>query len=93
MRMLTVTDSDIIEAVGFAIDARSAEDPNRGGGVFGTLGVVFKSSPGDLYEYAGVPAQTFAKLVGGDSVGKAFHDLFRKTKYPFTKSARPTLKK
>lgn len=89
MRMLTVTDSDIIEAVGFK---ETRTDPVHGD-VYGTLGVVFKSSPNDVYEYADVNADTFAKLVGGESIGKTFHDLFRKSKYPFTKSARPSLNK
>ncbi len=89
MRLLTVTDSDIIEAIGFG---NLNTNPR---GTSGTLGVVFKSSPSEVYEYAEVSADTYAKLVGGDSIGKAFHELFRKTKYPFTKSARPqpTLKK
>lgn len=88
MRLMQVTDSDIIEAVGFSIDNLNANNP-----MFGTLGVVFKSSPNDLYEYKDVSTETFAKLVGGESVGKVFHELFRKPKYPFTKSVRPTLKK
>lgn len=81
MRLLTVTDSDIIEAVGYdqSIEA---------------LGVVFKSSPDTMYSYGGVKPETFGRLVSADSIGKAFHELFRKTKHPFTKSTRePEIKK
>ena len=88
MRLLTVTDSDIIEAIGFSIDG-----PQVNGGTFGTLGIVFKSSADVVYEYKDVAAETFVKLVSGESVGKSFHEFFRKSKYPFTKSARPDLKK
>lgn len=88
MRMLTVTDSDIIESIGFTIT-----DPRPAGGAFGTLSVVFKSSTDSVYEYKNVFVDTFAKLVSAESIGKEFHELFRKTKYPFTKSARPTLNK
>jgi hypothetical protein len=81
MRHLIVTDSDIIESVGFDNDASALE-------------VVFKSSPGDVYRYNFVKSDTFARLVSAESIGKAFHELFKKTKYPFTKSARPeTIKK
>ena len=84
MRLMTVPDSDIIDAIGFK---ETNTEPVHGT-VYGTLGVVFKSSPNDVYEYKEVAADTFARLVGGESVGKLFHELFRKTKYPFTKSAR-----
>lgn len=88
MRMLTVTDSDIIEAIGFD----TSKNPNDHSG--GTLEVVFKSSLDHVYSYEGVPASAFAQLVSADSIGKEFHELFRKTKYPFVKSTRqPTLKK
>lgn len=87
MRLLQVTDSDIIEAIGFGELYETASD------TYGVLGIVFKSSPNDLYEYKDVSAGTFAKLVGGESVGKVFHEHFRKPKYPFTKSARPALTK
>jgi len=91
MRLLTVTDSDIIEAIGFGT---LMENPGGVPGTFGTLGVVFKSSQDTIYEYKDVAIDTFAKLIAGDSIGKVFHELFRRTKYPFTKSARtPTLKK
>lgn len=88
MRLMTVPDSDIIEAIGFTIT-----NPRPTGGAFGTLGVVFKGSADVVYEYKDVFVDTFAKLVGAESVGKLFHELFKKTKYPFTKSARPTLQK
>lgn len=88
MRLLNVKDSDIIDAIGFTItDARPT------GGAFGTLGVVFKGSEGYVYEYKGVFVDTFAKLVDAESIGKLFHELFKKTKYPFTKSTRPSLQK
>lgn len=77
MRHLTVTDSDNIEAVGF--------DNETGG-----LEIVFKSSPGDVYRYDRVPVEHFARLVSAESIGKAFHEMFKKTKYPFTKSTRTT---
>lgn len=90
MRLMTVTDSDIIDAIGFG-DVR--ENPDGIPGVFGKLGVVFKSSPTVVYEYPDVSSDTYAKLVSGDSVGKTFHELFKKTRYPFTKSDRSTLAK
>lgn len=81
MRHLTVTDSDIIEAIGFDNES-------------GALEVVFKSSASDVYRYERVQSDMFLRLISAESIGKAFHELFRKTKYPFTKSARqPTLKK
>lgn len=80
MRHLTVTDSDIIDSIGFDNES-------------GALEVSFKSSPSDVYRYERVPIDTFARLISSESIGKAFHELFRKTKYPFTKSAKPTLKK
>lgn len=85
MRLLTVTDSDIIEAVGF--------DPTDKDKLQGKLGVVFKSSPREVYLYEGVRYETYFVLTSADSVGKAFHELFRKTKHPFVKSARDDLKK
>ncbi len=81
MRHLIVTDSEIIEAVGFDNET-------------GTVEVVFKSSPNDVYKYNHVSVETFARMISAESIGKAFHDLFKKTKLPFTKSVRPeTLKK
>jgi hypothetical protein len=91
MRHLTVTDSDVIEAVGYERSTVGHASAAISGGV---LEVVFKSSPTDVYRYAGVKPDTFATLVSADSIGKTFHELFRKTKYPFTKSERKlTLKK
>lgn len=83
MRYLTVTDSDIIESVGFTIT-----ELRHAGGSFGTLAVVFKSSPKDVYEYENVFVDTFVKLISAESIGKAFHEVFRNTKYPFRKSLR-----
>lgn len=88
MRLMTVTDSEIIDAIGFSVDGDVSAR-----GKFGTLGVVFKSSPSDVYNYSVVLAETFAALVSADSIGKEFHERFKKTKYPFTKSTRPTLAK
>ena len=97
MRFLKVTDSDVIDAVGFAEDPDISPQSTwtaASSAVFGSLGVIFKASPDDVYVYAGVSSETFVKLVAADSIGKAFHELFRKNKYPFTKSARTsTLKK
>lgn len=87
MRHLVVTDSNTIESVGFDATDESA------GQMQGTLEVVFKSSPSEVYRYESVRFETFIKLVSADSIGKAFHELFRKTKYPFAKSAKPTLAK
>jgi hypothetical protein len=84
MRHLTVTDSDMIEAIGFD----TSENPNDHSS--GALEVVFKSSPGDVYRYGGVPAGVFISLLNAESIGKRFHEHFRKTKHPFTKSARST---
>jgi KTSC domain-containing protein len=89
MRLLNVTDSDNIEAIGF--------DPKDKDKLQGTLAVVFKQPNGkpsdEVYLYEGVRYEVFVELISAESVGKAFYPLFRKTKYPFTKSARPSLKK
>lgn len=89
MRHLTITDSDIIESVGFEPTFNSKS------GLLGVLEVVFKSTPEVVYVYDKVGADTFVQLVTAESIGKTFHELFRKTKHPFTKSDRkkPTLKK
>lgn len=85
MRHLLVTDSDIIESVGFEPTAY----------LLGTLEVVFKATPDVVYRYEKVGFDTFTSMISADSIGKAFHESFRKTKHPFTKSdrKRPTLKK
>lgn len=85
MRHLTVTDSDIIEAIGF----------KTSGYLLGTLEVVFKATPDVVYTYEKVGFDTFTDLVSAESIGKMFHEKFRKTKHPFTKSERqkPTLRK
>lgn len=82
MRHLKVTDSDVIDSVGFDNES-------------GAMEVVFKSSPSDVYRYEHVPIDYFARMISAESIGKAFHDMFRKTKHPFTKSRReaPTLSK
>lgn len=85
MRMLTVSDSDIIDAVGF--------DPTDKAAFRGTLGVTFKSSPEEVYLYKDVRYELYFDMTSAESIGKAFHDLFKKQKYPFTKSARATLQK
>ncbi len=84
MRHLMVTDSDIVESIGY--------DP-KGGTVSGALELVFKSTPRIVYRYPDVTEKEFVQLVTSESIGKAVHDMFRKTKRPFTKSERPTLKK
>jgi len=85
MRHLIVTDSDIIEAIGFKTTAY----------LLGTLEVVFKATPDVVYTYERVGFDAFTELVSAESIGKAFHEKFKKTKHPFTKSERkkPTLKK
>ncbi len=85
MRHLLVTDSDIIEAIGFEPTAY----------LLGTLEVVFKSTPDVVYSYERVGFDTFTNLISSESIGKTFHEMFRKTKHPFKKSERkrPTLKK
>lgn len=87
MRHLIVTDSDIIEAIGF--------DPVLStSGVVGALEVVFKATPDVVYRYEKVGIDDFVRLVSAESIGKSFHEMFRKTKHPFTKSTRkPSLKK
>jgi hypothetical protein len=89
MRHLTVEDSDIIEAVGFQVTAVLKSTP------VGALEVVFKKTPDVVYRYADVPLFDFVVLIGAESMGSAFHEMFRKTEHPFTKSrrAKPTLKK
>jgi hypothetical protein len=87
MRHLVVTDSDIIESIGF-------EQPMSPSGMVGSLEIVFKTTPDIIYRYEHVTVTDFAKLVSAESIGKSFHEMFRKTKHPFTKSERkPTLKK
>lgn len=82
MRHLKVTDSDIIDSVGYDNES-------------GAMEVVFKSSPADVYRYEQVPITHFGSLISAESIGKQFHELFRKPKHPFTKSRRetPTLNK
>ena len=87
MRHLTVTDSDIIESIGF-------ENPMSPSGLVGAVEIVFKATPDIVYRYEHVTATDFGQLVSAESIGKAFHEMFRKPKHPFTKSERkPTLKK
>lgn len=91
MRHLIVTDSDIIESIGF--EPTIGNKPGQRG--LGKLEVVFKSSPDMVYTYDRVGFDSFVVLVSAESIGKSFHEMFKKTKYPFTKSAyqKPTLKK
>lgn len=88
MRHLLVTDSDIIESIGF-------EWPGSNDGLLGSMEVVFKATPDVVYRYNAVDPDAFVRLISAESIGKAFHEKFRKTKHPFTKSDRkkPTLKK
>ncbi len=88
MRHLLVTDSDIIEAIGFSNDGYK-------GITQGALEVVFKASPNVVYRYEQVSTANLAMLLSSDSIGKSFHELIKKSKMPFTKSdrAKPTLKK
>jgi len=88
MRHLKVPDSDTIEAIGFE------ETEIRNVGTIGAMEVVFKSSPDTIYRYDNVNALLFVHIVGSNSIGSAFHESFKKTNRPFTKSQRPpTLKK
>jgi len=91
MRHLTVTDSDMIESIGFDVSTY------KGTSSFGSLEVVFKASPDTVYRYENVPGTSFVALASAacvGSIGKQFADSFKKTKFPFTKSQRaPTLKK
>ena len=88
MRMLKVAGSNDIAEIGY--------DPigkHKIAGV-GTLDVVFKSMPNVVYRYEGVSPIEFVEIVSAESLGKAFHESFVKTKHPFTKSdLGPTLKK
>lgn len=77
MRHLIVTDSDIIDTVGF--------DPAAG-----KVEIVFKTTPTQVYSYVGTDAE-FVSLVTADSIGSQFHKVFKKRQ--FTKSEKPTLKK
>jgi hypothetical protein len=86
IRHLIVTDSDIIESIGFVLHPHNL--------VEGALEVVFKSSPDMIYKYNDVRLTTFAELISAESIGKDFHEKFKRTKHPFVKSAKlPTLKK
>lgn len=88
MRHLIVTDSDNIFSVGFDASGSDAEH------MWGALEVVFKPNTEEVYRYEHVRFETFVKLIGAESIGKACHELLRKTKHPFTKSTKPpTLKK
>lgn len=89
MRHLIVPDSDIIESIGFKPIIGNV--PGAKG--LGTLEVVFKASTDTVYTYERVGFDTFAVLVSAESIGKTFHEMFRKTKYPFTKALRVDLKK
>jgi hypothetical protein len=86
VRHLVVTDSDIIDLIGF-------EWPGSNDGLLGTMEIVFKATPDVVYRYSAVDPDTFVRLISAESIGKAFHERFKKTKHPFTKSIRPTLKK
>ena len=78
MRLMTVTDSDMIEAVGYDPDGMR-------------LGVVFKSSPSTIFGYECSHLE-FSQLISAESIGKHFHATFRRR--AFTKSVRPpTLQK
>ena len=79
MRLMTVTDSEIIEAVGY--------DP---AGL--QLGVVFKSSPTTIYKYECSNAE-FLEFISAERMGPFLHKVFKPR--PFTKSERtpPTLNK
>lgn len=87
MRHLTVTDSDIIDSIGF-------DHSSNKGIEFGALEIVFRATPDVVYRYEQVRSSDFVALIAAESIGKMFHEKFRKTKHPFTKSDRkPTLKK
>lgn len=80
MRYLTVNDSEIIESVGYDSHAEDKQ-----------LHVIFKATPDTVYQYDCEPAE-FVRFVSSESIGKMFHERFKKAK--FTKSQRqPTLKK
>lgn len=86
MRHLVVTDSDIIESIGY-------EQLKSPSGVLGALEVVFKSTPDVVYRYEKITGDDLIRLITAESIGKTFHEMFRKTKHPFTKSIKQTLKK
>lgn len=83
MRHLIVQDSDIIESVGVEVTAY----------LLCSLEVVFKSDTSTIYRYERVGFDAVMELLSAESIGKAFHEKFRKTKYPFTKSLRTELGK
>ncbi len=74
MRHLIITDSDIIEAVGY-------DEKNE------RIEVVFKATPDQVYQYVGTEHE-FVLLVTADSVGSHFHKTLKKRQ--FTKSMRST---
>lgn len=83
MRHLLVTDSDIIHSIAF-----------KGTGyLVGTLEIVFKADVSTVYSYEKVAYDQLIEMLGADSIGKSFHEKFRKTKHPFTKSVRTDLDK
>lgn len=90
MRHLGITDSEIIEAIGFELTGRAS--PSYSSQV-GVLEVVFKAAPNMIYRYEDVTVDDFVALVTSDRIGKLFIEKFKKTKHPFVKSERPLLKK
>lgn len=83
MRHLLVPDSDIIHSIAFEPTAY----------LVGTLEVVFKGALDTIYTFERVAFDNFTAMIAAESIGKSFHDLFRKTKHPFTKSVRTELDK
>jgi len=77
MRLLTVTDSENIEAIGY--DPKTLR-----------LGVVFNTSPTVVYNYECSNAE-FLEFLSAESIGGHFHKTFKRRS--FTKSERPTLVK
>lgn len=88
MRLMQVTDSDIIEAIGYEMQAVLKS------GTTGALEIVFKSTPNVVYHYDDISSDIYIQIISAESIGKEFHRTIKANKIPFTKSERkPTLKK
>lgn len=89
MRHLMVTDSEVIESIGYELDGPGLGRPQLGREAnLGTLEVVFKTTPKFVYRYPQVTSQEFVKIATADSIGKAVHEILRKANRSFTKSER-----
>lgn len=79
MRLLAVSDSDIIDCVGYDAEKKQVQ-------------IVFKSTPDVVYAYDAT-ADEFATLVASESIGSHFHKNIKKRAFTKSERLKPTLKK